>query len=192
MSSRHPPKGTIKDSDWVEYLELLKSTGQEVNVAKLTPREERNLKNDCWIWVQNNKPSAVMPTLKDTTEKIHKVYRVKILGKQYLWAKTVDSKEIGREWKIEYDKMEEIDEEGKPTGKMVDNPKAIIKKEAIYSIPFNKEVAKEYVDRAIHSVDAPRFYCLRGRYKFATEPEQFINGDIDKIARETLATAPRV
>ena len=172
-------KATIDPADFEEFLELLKTTGQQVD--ELTPELERRLQNKCWTWIKNCKPKAVMPTLEEKEEIILKVYREKRVGIQYIYYRTNNGIQ-NKEFKYQAEQIPEIIDD-KPTGKTVDHP---TKKHLIDSIPtvkYTKALGEELVEKALRTSINPTFYIVQGNAKFKVDPEVF-NNDFDETIRE--------
>jgi len=175
-------KATISPEDLQEFLDLLAITGRKT--TDLTPEEDRKIQNECWTWMQNGKPSAVMPTMKEKQETILKVYRTKRFGKQYIYYRNQDGPQ-GREYIKVYTQVGEIGEDGKPTGKMVDDTSSLIETKEKYTIEYTKAFGEELVDKALKTALEPTFYIVQGQWKFKVEPEE-LNGNFDAMIKDCM------
>ena len=172
-------KATIDPTDLQEFLEMLAVTGEKT--TDLTDGEDRIIQNRCWEWVQDGKPKAVMPKVSKVIEKITKVYRTKRFGKQWLYYRNQDGVQ-GREFVKIYGQIPEIDADGKPTGKMIDDTDNVIETKEKYTIEYTKALGEELVEKAINTALEPQFCIVQGQFKFKFESDEF-NGNFDTMMK---------
>lgn len=178
VSTTASEKATIDPKDMEEFLELLASTGRKT--TELSPQQDRVIQNDCWTWVQNGKPTAVMPEMKKKVEIIKKVYRVKRYGKQYLQYRNQDGVQ-GLTFEKTYEMVPKLDEHNKPTGEFVEDKDSVVATRPIYSIEYTKAYGEELVEQALKTALEPTFYIVQGK-KFKVEAEDF-NEDFDTMMK---------
>lgn len=181
-------KATIQDKDRKAYNALLEAAGHPtVDFENVSQEEKRIFDNKVWQWVKAGKPKAKLPEIANKEVSITMLVREKSLGKQYLWFRTDDEQEIGREKTFEYPKQEVIDNKGIPTGDVVeDTSKDPIKEYDKFTIPYTDKKASELVLKAIESSVEPKFVFRKGRIIAQMEDSQhFLESDFDQIIKTT-------
>jgi len=170
---------TISPEDLQEFLDLLAITGRKT--TDLTPQEDRVIQNDCWAWIQNGKPKAVMPKMTKVVETILKVYRQKRYGKQYIYYRNQDGVQ-GHEFIKTYEQVPEIDGEGKPTGKFIDDKNTVTSTKEDFTIEYTKALGEELVEKALATSLEPTFYIVQGSHKFKVEADE-LNNEFDPMIK---------
>lgn len=175
----------IQDPKFLDFLTSLEITGQIRDKTKLTPEEERDAINKFAIWKSKGMPAPQMPDLTTEEDSIQKLYRVKYLGKQYIYYIKPDGSEVGREYIAIFKKTPEIID-GKPTGKMIDSD-VLDKFSERFTIDYTKDIGEKLVSQAFRTVPHPTFYMRQGMNKIlVNNPEEEFNADFDKIMKIAL------
>jgi hypothetical protein len=172
-------KATTSPEDLQEFLELLAITGRKT--TDLSTEEDRKIQNECWTWIQNGKPAAVMPAMTAKVEVVSKVYRTKRFGNQFLYYRNQDGGNQGKEFVKTYDQVPVI-KDGKPTGEFQDDKDTVTSTKAKYTIPYTKPLGEELVEKALATSLEPTFYFVQGDHKFSVEAEEF-NGNFDTMIK---------
>lgn len=178
--------------DFKKFCSMLYVTDQlSKDFDELSTDDQRDIVNKFYLWKDKGSPKAEMPKLKDDkVDVITMLCRIKYRGTQYLYYETDDGRTVGREDINTYAQTEELDENGQPTGKMVDT-NVITKSEPKFTIPYTKELGDKYLNMAIKN-DAVVKFAVPGTYVVCDAPEEEFNIPDWKDVQRLMQNAPGI
>lgn len=133
------------------------STGRAPSLE--TPHAQRAFEVDYnrWVAAGRPRPKLEQEMVKGEAPIPMKLYRVKSLGKQYVFFRDTKSKIHGRA----------TDSEGVHT----------------YNSAFKKDIAQELKDDAVNRCHNPTYYLVVGGAKYSVNEEDWVSGDFDQLVQ---------
>lgn len=173
-------KDLKKDKEFNEFIRMKLDSGELKDSDSLTLDQERKLTVEFNSWKSNGKPKLVMPKINVPEDRVMKVYRVKQMGKQFIYYVDMQNIPHGMHWEHEYAKA--VNPE---TGQEEDDHKQIIKSTPVYETPYTKELGEELVKRAFNECENPTFYLKVGKKeKISVHDPSNFNGDFDELVNK--------
>ena len=177
----------IKTKDFEEFLIFAKATATipaDINLDEISEDEQKVITTAFKQWKKAGKPSAVNPLEDVEPERLLRVSRVKVFGKQFLVC-VISGQAIpeGIEKIPTYRKY-------KHNGKTVEDRTMVVSTKDRYTILFTKEKAKELITRCIEDSEEPQFTFKQGGHKITIRnPDNFIR-DFDQVIKDARAGIP--
>lgn len=176
-----------KHERFPEFLQMLKLTDRNFtgDFDDLSLKQQREVINKFWAWLESNAPGLQMPELKAKKVRIDKIYRVKEYGKQFLFYVDENGQKVGLELKKIFGTKEVMDAEDPKKKKTVEDLDNLVRTDKKYTIPYTEAKSKELMQIAEQTSVQPTLYFLRGNRKIqVTEPENF-TGDFDELMKKS-------
>jgi len=158
----------FKESEDMQTFYKYKSVaGNYPQVEKFTPQQERDFTLEFNVWIDNNKPAPEMPAMKANLIPIpSQIYRVKHLGKQYLWYNLQNGGEVGREHVP-----------------ILDSDRHVVGEDIVYTIPYTKAEAERLLQEAQDKARTPSYGFEDSTHKYHVSAEDFTKDDFDSIIK---------